>query len=98
MAHFKKDSNFIYLIDNSAEFYIPAYYFDDKFKFDLEQEFMADNQKETVKQELDNYEKKLKDKNSVSKKLETEIDNMDSELPNYDRKREILNNRLNTVY
>ena len=70
----------------------------DKFKFDLEQEFMADNQKETVKQELDNYEKKLKDKNSVSKKLETEIDNMDSELPNYDRKREILNNRLNTVY
>ena len=33
MAHFKKDSNFIYLIDNSAEFYIPAYYFDDKFKF-----------------------------------------------------------------
>lgn len=33
MSHFRKDNNFIYLSDNSCEFYIPSYYFDEKYKF-----------------------------------------------------------------
>ena len=37
MAHFKKDNNFIYLSDNSCEFYIPTYYFDDKYKFAVDE-------------------------------------------------------------
>ncbi len=33
MGHFKKDANYVYLLDNSCEFYIPSYYFEDRYKF-----------------------------------------------------------------
>lgn len=33
MGHFRKDNNFIYLNDNRCEFYIPMYYFEDKYRF-----------------------------------------------------------------
>lgn len=33
MGHFRKDDNYIYLEDNSCEFYIPKYYFDEKYNF-----------------------------------------------------------------
>lgn len=37
MGHFRKDNNFIYLDENSCEFYIPTYYFDDKYKFAIDE-------------------------------------------------------------
>lgn len=37
MSYFRKDANFIYLDVNSCEFYIPAYYFDEKYKFAVDE-------------------------------------------------------------
>lgn len=37
MGHFRKDANFIYLDEPSCEFYIPLYYFDESYKFAIDE-------------------------------------------------------------
>ena len=53
---------------------------------------------EHIDEEIANYEKRLKSLNNNKNQLEYEIDNMDCEDPNFDKKREVLNSRLNPVY
>ena len=65
---------------------------------DLEKEFVSDNQEALIKKELENYQKKLKDKNKLRFNLENEIDNMDTDIPGYEKRREVLNGRLNKIY
>ena len=71
---------------------------DENFINDLEKEFISDNQEALIQKELNNYQKKLKDKNTLRFKLETEIDNMDTEVSGYEKRREALNIRLNKIY
>lgn len=53
---------------------------------------------EHLDEEISNYEKRLKTLNNSKSQLEFEIDNMDCDDPNFDKKREVLNSRLNPVY
>lgn len=69
-----------------------------QFISDLRKEFLSDNQESMIQLELSNYKKKLKDKNKNSATLEIEIDNLDADNINYEKRREILNNRLNKIY
>lgn len=68
------------------------------FMNNLEKEFIADNQEALLTRELENYQKKLKDKYVLRTKLENEIDNMDSERPDFEMCRKILNDRLFKMY
>lgn len=70
----------------------------EQFFADLTKEFTADNQQDAIKVELANYQKKLKSKNTNRAMLESDIDNLDINNPNYSKRREALNDRLNKIF
>lgn len=65
---------------------------------DLKNEFSGNKNNNLLNEELEAYKKKLRSLNMNKVSLENQIDNMDYDEPNYDKRREDLNNRLNTIY
>ena len=70
----------------------------DHFIESLKKELSKGESDESLQHELENYKKKLKSLNINKSNLESKIDNMDYDEPNYERTLKNLNSRLDSIY